>query len=64
MKREIQVFASFEEADAADDAFYAALSPQERLDLLLDLIAAQREASGEATEGFARIYRVVELSRL
>ena len=62
MKRQIQLFNSFEEAEAADYAFYASLSPQQRLDMVLELVARYREANGEAAEGFKRVYRVVEFS--
>jgi hypothetical protein len=61
--REVRVFSSFDAAERADDEFYASLTPQQRLDILLDMIAAYRESTGEASEGFARVYRVVELSR-
>jgi hypothetical protein len=63
MQDEVRIFSSFREAEEADTAFYASLSPQERLDLLLDLIARHRESIGETTERFERVYRVTELSR-
>ena len=63
MEGEVRIFSSFREAEEADTAFYASLSPQERLDLLLDLIARHRESIGETTERFERVYRVTELSR-
>jgi hypothetical protein len=56
-------FASFEAADAADDAYYASLSPHERLELLLELIARYQESVGAATERLARVHRIVELER-
>ena len=62
MEKVVKVFGSFEEADRADDEYYASLSPQERVDLLLDLIATYRESLGEAGQRFERVYRVVELS--
>jgi hypothetical protein len=63
-QREVRVFSSFADADEADDEAYAALSPAERVDVLLELIAAHREGAGEATSRFERIYRVTDLSRL
>jgi hypothetical protein len=57
------VFSSFEEADRADVEYYAALSPEERLSVLLDLVSRYRESLGEAAEGFERVHRVVELAR-
>jgi hypothetical protein len=54
---------SFAEADAAEDLFYGALPPQERLKILLDLVESHRLACGPDAERFERIYRVVELER-
>ena len=63
MEKVIQVFRSFEDADEADEAYYAGLTSQERLDLLLDIIAAYRESLGEAAERLERVCRVIELQR-
>ena len=63
MRDVLRVFSSFREAEEADRAFYASLSPQERLEMLLDLVARQRESMGEAAQRLERVYRVVELSR-
>lgn len=62
MQRVLQRFRSFDEADAADDAYYASLTPQERVDLLLDLVAAYRESLGEAAQRFERVCRVTQLA--
>lgn len=56
-------FTSFEDADKADELYYAKLAPQERVDILLDLIASYRESLGEIAEGFERVYRVTKLSQ-
>jgi hypothetical protein len=58
----LRVFSSFEDAEDADMAFYASLTPRERLEILLDLIQRQQESRLEAPAGFERVYRVVELS--
>ena len=63
VERVVRVFGSFADADAADDDDYANLTPQARLDLLLELIERHRSALGEAAERFERVHRVVELSR-
>jgi hypothetical protein len=63
MEKVVAVFGSFEEAERAEDEFYASLTPSERLDLLLDLITRYRESLGEAAEGFARVHRIIELSQ-
>lgn len=62
MEKVLKVFSSFEEAERADDEYYASLSPQERVDILLDMIAAYRESLGETGQRLERVYRVVELS--
>jgi len=48
MERVVRVFDSHAEAAAADRAFYRSLSPQERLNPLLELAARHREGFGEA----------------
>ncbi|HVJ91424.1 MAG TPA: hypothetical protein VM580_16590 [Labilithrix sp.] len=63
MDKSVQVFHSFEEAERADEAYYASLTPQERVDLLLDLVASYRESMGEAAARFERVCRVIELER-
>jgi hypothetical protein len=63
MKRELRVFRTFADADRADDAYYASLSPQERVDLLLDLIARYQESLGEAASRLERVCRVVPLAQ-
>lgn len=62
MEKVLRVFNSFESADEADDEYYASLTPQQRVDLLLDMIAAYRESTGETSERLERVYRVVRLS--
>ena len=62
MEKVVKVFNTFEGADRADDEYYASLTPQERVDLLLDMISAYRESLGETGQRFERVYRVIELS--
>jgi hypothetical protein len=61
MERTIRVFDSFEEADAADAAYYASLTPAERLEILFALVELRHPNA--ASEGLARICRVVELEQ-
>ena len=61
MKRVVRTFDSFADAERAEDAYYAALSPAERVAILLKIVAAYREGLGEAAAGFARVHRVVDL---
>ena len=63
MENVAQVWSGFEEAERAEEEYYASLTPQERLDIQLDLIAAYRESLGEAAQRFERVHRVTELSR-
>ena len=52
-------FATFEEAEAADRAYYRSLTPSERLAIMIDLIYP--EGSDAASTGFERVYRIVKL---
>jgi hypothetical protein len=67
-QREVQVFRSFEAAERADDEYYAGLDPQERLGILLDLVAAYRESTGETSDWRPQpdvnMYRVDERDRV
>lgn len=63
MERVIRVFKSHDDAAQADRAELSAMTPQQRLDRALDLIAWYRETRGETTQGFARVARVVQLER-
>jgi hypothetical protein len=63
MERTLRVFESVKEAEHADAAYYASLSPQERVDLLLELNRRYRESTGETSERLERVYRVAELAR-
>ena len=59
--RSIRVLDSLDESDQADSAYYHSLTPEQRVDILLDLIARYSEAQGEASKRLARVHRVVEL---
>jgi WSTF/HB1/Itc1p/MBD9 motif protein len=63
MERIAQVFPSFDAADQADDQFYADLTPQERIELLLELVERYRSTLGASAERLERVHRVVELSQ-
>jgi hypothetical protein len=62
VERVVQLFRRFEDADSADDRFYASLTQQERLDMLLELVERHRSALGEAAERFERVHCIAELS--
>lgn len=61
MKRFGQKFDSFEEAERAEDLYYKSLSPDERVNLLLELISQYRKAFDGTPEGFERVFRVTTL---
>jgi hypothetical protein len=52
-------FATFDEAEEADRAFYRALTPADRLSIMLDLIYP--EGGDAAATRFERVYRIVKL---
>lgn len=59
MERVIQKFATFEEAEAADRAYYRALTPQQRLSIMIEMIYP--EGGDAAATRFERVYRIVKL---
>lgn len=63
MEKVVHRYGSFAEAAEAERRAYAALSPQERLDLLLEMLSETWTDDDEATAGLQRVYRVVELGK-
>lgn len=61
MRRIVRKFKSFDEQRRADRRYYLGLTPQQRLDILLELIAAYGDGSDETATGFERVYRIVKL---
>jgi len=61
IQKVVQRFSSFAESDRATRRYYAGLSPQERLDLLLELVFTEWNDDDEAAQGLQRVYRVVKL---
>ena len=59
----IRRYDSLADADAADAEYYASLTPQERLDILFELIEMYRSTYGEDAERLERVCRVDELER-
>ena len=62
MEKTIRVFDSFEEAEAADKEYYRSLSPAERVEILLILREQYSPYDDELTQGFERVYRIIEFS--
>ncbi len=61
MRKIVKKFGAFKDSEDADRAYYLGLTGQERLDILLDLIARYRDEQGEAARGFKRVYRIIKL---
>jgi hypothetical protein len=63
MEKVVKLLSSFSQADEEDKRFYRSLTPAQRLDILLTLVA-QRQAmqANETTEGFKRVYRTIKCS--
>ena len=62
MERTVVKFSSHQEAERATREYYRSLTPQQRLDILLELIEASRREGDAASERFERVYRIVKLS--
>jgi hypothetical protein len=62
MERTVAKFSSHKAAEEADLEFYRSLTPQQRLDILLELIENSRREGDAAAERFERVYRIVKLS--
>jgi hypothetical protein len=61
MEKVVRVFDSFAAADEADALFDAQLSPEERIQIAIDLRDLRHPNA--AQQGLARVCRVVELER-
>ena len=61
MEKVAQVFQSPEEADRTEDEYYKNLSPNERVDLLLQLVNQYQTAFDGSSKGFERVFRVTTL---
>jgi hypothetical protein len=55
-KREFQIHKNFAEADEADFAYYRSLTGDEKMNLMLEIMAPAYEANPR----FERVYRVIE----
>ena len=60
MDSTVRIFKSHEEADKADREYYRSLTPQQRLDLLLELVETYNDA---LRQEFERVYRITKLER-
>jgi hypothetical protein len=61
VERAVRIFDTFEEADAADALSRARMSPEERVAIFFEL---REQAHPDVfKQGFARVYRVLELEQ-
>ena len=63
MEAIVAKFATYDEAEQATLAYYRQLTPVQRLEILLELIEAANAQTDAASPGFARVYRITQLSR-
>jgi hypothetical protein len=62
MERVVRKFSSHAESDRADREYYHSLTPQQRMEIMLELVARYRESfDDEAAQGFKRVYRIIKL---
>jgi hypothetical protein len=54
-------FASLSDADRAEDEYYKSLTPNERVDILLQLIAQYGHLFDGTSEGFVRVFKLTSL---
>ena len=62
MERRVKRYSSFDQEEKATRDYYLSLTPQERLDILFELIEESRDLTDEASQRFQRVYRVTKLS--
>ena len=63
MERVARKFHGFSASDESDRDYYLSLTPQQRLEILLELIARHRDTLNETAARFKRVYRVTKLQR-
>ena len=61
VEKVVSVFDTFEEADAADALSRAQMTPKQRVGIFFEL--RERAHPDAFKQGFARVYRVLELER-
>jgi hypothetical protein len=59
MEKAARVFRSFAEAGEADDQYYRSLSPEQRLEILFDLVNTQQ--TDEVEPRLERVCRIIKL---
>jgi uncharacterized protein YdeI (YjbR/CyaY-like superfamily) len=59
MEKAARIFHSFAEAGQADDEYYRSLTPQQRLEILFELVKSRQP--DEAEQRLERVCRVIKL---
>jgi len=62
MERKVAKFSSHQKADEATLRYYRSLTPQQRVDILLELIESSQKEGDGAAQRFERVYRITKLS--
>jgi hypothetical protein len=62
MEKVVAIYDSFEAADRADREFYAKLTPDQRVQMAVDLLDLFEVSTDGAPQRLERIYRIVELT--
>jgi uncharacterized tellurite resistance protein B-like protein len=63
MKPVVAKFRTFDEAEAATRDYYRRLSPEDRLEILFQLVEIARKEGDAAPRRLARVYRIAQLQR-
>lgn len=59
VEKTARIFHSFAEADRAEAEYYRSLTPEQRLDILFDLVQSQQP--DEAEQRLERVCRIIKL---
>jgi (2Fe-2S) ferredoxin len=63
MEPVVRKFRSFEEAEKADQVYYANLTPEQRLEIFAEILRRGRGPDDGSTQRLARVFRIVKLPR-
>lgn len=61
VQKTVRIFSSFKEADEFNAQYEASLTPEERIQIVIEL--RDRRHPDAATQGLARVCRITELER-
>jgi hypothetical protein len=61
IERTVQKFSSHDEAERAEREYYNSLSPEQRVEVLLELMNRARDLTDPASQRIERVYRIVKL---